>query len=32
MPQKYTYMIIGAVVGYLAAKNSEGGWFSGWFN
>jgi len=33
MPQKYTYMLIGAVAGYLIAKNSDnGGWFSGWFS
>ena len=32
MPQKYIYLLIGAVGGYLVAKNSDnGGWFSGWF-
>ena len=33
MPQKYIYLIIGGVAGYLVAKNANnGGWFSNWFN
>jgi len=32
MPQKYIYLFIGAVAGYVVAKNSDSGWFSGWFS
>ena len=32
MPQKYIYFIVGAVAGYVISKNSDGGWFSGWFS